>query len=181
MFCPITIRAHILLRSLHRRDATWKRLLNESEIKEWEEIYTDLKNIPTIRINRCIHPQQSSDVHAQLHLFCDASQFAYAATVYVRIEDGKSASINLVFAKARIAPVNQNNNNTIPRLELLAVTLGSKILQTVRNSLNLIETSPAILWTDSRCVLFWLRSQKSSSIFITNRIRTIRTLEQLEF
>ena len=56
-----------------------------------------------------------------LLVFCDASKYAYAATVYLREEEGEKCTNSLIFSKTRLSP---NKDISIPRLELLAALIG---------------------------------------------------------
>lgn len=52
--------------------------------------------------------------------FCDASNMAYAAMVYLGDEGEHGMSLSLMVAKTRVAPI---KSQTIPRLELLSALL----------------------------------------------------------
>ncbi|GFY45993.1 reverse transcriptase domain-containing protein [Trichonephila inaurata madagascariensis] len=77
---------------------------------------------------RCFSPVISGQHNLSIHTFCDASQFAYAAAVFIRIEYSGVAQVNLLAAQSRIAPV---KTVTIPRLELLAATVGARLCRSV--------------------------------------------------
>ena len=68
--------------------------------------------------------------YQQLCGFCDASQKAYAAVVYLLLRSG---AVKFVAAKTRVAPLQEQ---TIPRLELLSALLLSRLMQTTMNALN---------------------------------------------
>ena len=86
----------------------------------------------------------------ELHFFCDASQYAYAAVAYLKMKDDKTAKISVVTVKARVAP-----QATIPRLELSAAVLAARMYQTVIEEMQLENTTP-LFWTDSMCVLRYI-------------------------
>ncbi|XP_018394549.1 PREDICTED: uncharacterized protein LOC108773287 [Cyphomyrmex costatus] len=71
-----------------------------------------------------------------LHTFCDASQSAYAAVIFIRIEKQSGIEMQFVQAKSRIALV---KNVTIPRLELLAATIATRLTNSVLDTLQLID------------------------------------------
>ena len=93
----------------------------------------------------------------ELHVFSDASILAYGAAAYLvwHCENGREA--RLVSAKARVAPLRQV---TIPRLELMAALLASRLAKTVHDEFK-IKPAKVILWTDSMIVLAWLRSESA--------------------
>jgi len=68
-----------------------------------------------------------------LHTFCDASADAYAAVVFLRAADKENVSVQLVQAKCRVASLNKP---TLPRLELLADTIGVHLVHSVLEALR---------------------------------------------
>ncbi|XP_071145385.1 uncharacterized protein [Mytilus edulis] len=75
-------------------------------------------------------------------------------------------------AKNRVAPLKQL---TIPRLELMAAVIGSRLLAHIRNTLQITR---AVLWSDSQIVLTWLSSKKTLKPFISNRVKEITELTE---
>ena len=63
---------------------------------------------------------------------------------------------------------------TIPRLELLAVLIGVRCVKFVESQLKILVEG-IDLFTDSQCVLRWLRSQKDLSVFVRNRVKEINS------
>ena len=112
-----------------------------------------------------------SDVH--FHVFCDASERAYCAVVYI-VHGGETT---LVMAKGRLAPMNPRL--TIPRLEHMAALIGARLMTFIRGSLHL-EKPQVTFWTDSTDVLFWIRVPKPRKTFVQNRISAILQLTSPE-
>jgi hypothetical protein len=52
----------------------------------------------------------------ELHGFCDASEKAYAAVIYARVETNAENKVTMLTAKTRVAPL--KNKQTLTRLEL---------------------------------------------------------------
>ena len=99
----------------------------------------------------------SSPLDVHLHCFCDASELAYAAVLYVRCDYGNDhIETRLVAAKTRVAPIKQQ---TIPRLELLGALILARLLRSV--IVQLKEVSQVYCWTDSMTVLQWIRNKKT--------------------
>ncbi|XP_044180058.1 uncharacterized protein LOC114970531 [Acropora millepora] len=90
---------------------------------------------------------------------------------------GRTANVNLVFSKACVAPTKQLS---IPRLELLAVVIGTRCLNYVTEQLQLTVTD-RVLWTDSQCVLHWMKSHKPLPIFVQNRLKEIKSHKDIKF
>ncbi|VDN53799.1 unnamed protein product [Dracunculus medinensis] len=60
----------------------------------------------------------------EIHVFADASNFAYAAAVYA-LNTGYEKMELLIYAKSRIAPI---KGISIPKLELLSILIGALVL-----------------------------------------------------
>ncbi|GFS75274.1 integrase catalytic domain-containing protein [Trichonephila clavipes] len=88
-------------------------------------------------------PETSQNL--SLHVFCDASKAAYATCIFLRSENENSASCQLVQAGSRVAPL---KSILIPRLELLACTIGARLARTVKEDLKL-PSLPVFYWSDS--------------------------------
>ena len=73
-------------------------------------------------------------------------------------------------AKNRVAP---QKNLTLPKLELMAAVVASRIARFIIDTLNLQE-KPTYFWGDSQIVLHWLESTKTLPQFISNRVRAIK-------
>ena len=86
-----------------------------------------------------------------LHTFVDASQEAYGAAVYMKVEyqDGFS-SVCLVASKTKVAPL---QSISTARLELMGAVLGNRLAKSVANALSM-ETKSITFWTDSANVLW---------------------------
>ena len=61
---------------------------------------------------------------------------------------------------------------TIPRLELMSTLIGVRSLRFIAKELNL-EDQEKILWTDSQCVLEWLKQKENGDVFVRNRVNEI--------
>ena len=70
----------------------------------------------------------------QLHGFCDASEKAYGASIYLRTTDGKGhTQVSLLIAKSKVVPLKRQ---TISRLELCGAVLLATLATTVRRMLG---------------------------------------------
>ena len=69
---------------------------------------------------------------------------------------------------------------TLSRLELLVVVIGVRVINFVTSELKLLITKK-MLFTDSECVLNWIKATKQLPVFIQNRIDGIRKEEDLIF
>ena len=117
-------------------------------------------------------------------IFSDASINCYSTAVYLRSFDEPSSKTNLIFAKTRLVPANKGKSKckklTIPRLELKATLIGVCAANFVTRKLN-VSIDERILWTDSQCVLHWLKTKKPLTIFVENRIKEIQSQKNTSF
>ncbi|GFY26605.1 uncharacterized protein TNCV_2879341 [Trichonephila clavipes] len=92
----------------------------------------------------------------EIHGFADASERCYGAAVYCKSKNLKSETlVQLITSKSKVAPI---KSLTIPRLELCAAVLLTKLVKRVVAALQL-ETAELYLWSDSMIVLAWLRKE----------------------
>ena len=77
---------------------------------------------------------------------------------------------------------NANNSGeiTLPRLELLGVLIGVRAANFIVQELKL-PIYKRYLWTDSECVLHWMKSSKLLPLFVENRIKEIRMEKDITF
>ena len=173
LLSPVTIPAKILLQDLWQAKVGWDDDLPQPYLERWTELLKDLLEIAQLCLPRYIGPPTDDECTHTLLCFCDASGKAYAAAVYLHTMWSSGSSTHLVFSKTRLAPTKPI---TIPRLELMATVLGIRCLQFVRTQLHLPLAPQDTLWSDSQCVIGWLRSpQPHMPVFVANRLRTIRT------
>ncbi|GFR21863.1 uncharacterized protein TNCT_536511 [Trichonephila clavata] len=118
-------------------------------------------------------------------MFSDASGKAFAACVFLRIECDNKVKIKLVQAKSRVAPLKKDpitktkNEMSIPKLELLAAVIGTRLVQSVKTSLN-IHSIQTFYWTDSKVVLCWIKNSGTWKTFVRNRIKEIHSSSSKE-
>ncbi|XP_076302047.1 uncharacterized protein LOC143220243 [Lasioglossum baleicum] len=114
----------------------------------------------------------TSDAY-ELHGFSDASNRAFAAVVYLRvIQADASVKMTLIAAKSKVAPF---KTLSIPRLELNAAVLLSKLMESILSTLQCVNAT-IYCWTDSTVVLDWLNKHPSTwNTFVANRVADIQT------
>lgn len=114
----------------------------------------------------------NENVNVEIHGFCDASNLAYAACVYLRVtHKNGNVSCNLVAAKTKVAPVRAV---TIPRLELCGAVLLAKLMRRCCRALSL-ENIRVQAWSDSKIVLAWISTHPRKWVtFVANRVSEIQ-------
>lgn len=72
--------------------------------------------------------------HAELYVFCDASEQAVSAVSYIKVPDEIRSEVSFVFGKVKLAPL---HGHSMPRLELCAALMAVEIAETVKRHLNI--------------------------------------------
>lgn len=177
-FTPLIIRAKILFQKAQAETDSWNDIIPEQLHEEWREIRVDLQNSLLQKFPRFIADKNDRE-DFELHIFVDASAHAYAAVVFVRVihKEMGNAEVHFLISRARIV---KPEAYTVPKLELLAAVLGTRLIKLIRQALP-IQFERQILWSDSKCVLSWIVSSKILPKFIQNRIDDIRAVSDLTF
>lgn len=170
---PILINAKMLIQELWLLRVAWDDPLSVELENRWIAFRKQLAELNTIQIPRWLNVSRTSQ-SVEIHGFSDASNLAMAAVVYLRVVDRSGEiKVNLVQAKTKVAPL---KHMTIPRLELTAVFLLSRLISRLRQSLNCNENS-IFLWTDSTVTLTWLTTHPSRwKDYVRNRVAAIQDL-----
>ncbi|XP_070854169.1 uncharacterized protein [Drosophila suzukii] len=121
--------------------------------QRWQEFLRSYSELEQIRIRRWVGFQP--EVKVEHHGFCDASQKAYGAAIYLRVEVGHNIMTRLLTAKTRVAPVKM-------------VSLP-------------ISNSDIFCWTDFTIVLAWLNKPACHwTTFVANRVTKITQVTSAE-
>ena len=126
-FCHLfVIGAKMIMQKMWIAGTDWDDLLSDNLVNEVNLWFSELDQLQELRIPRCL--QQNNDVtKINVHTFVDASQGAYGAVVYVRMEyKNQTVSVRFVAAKTKVAPLQSVG---IPRMELMGACLGVKLTQ----------------------------------------------------
>lgn len=106
----------------------------------------------------------------ELHSFGDGSKLGVGAAVYAVVRQKSGTTQCLIAAKARVA----KEGLSIPRLELVAGHMVTKLLTTMRNALEGLLISNTYAWLDSTVALHWIREGGEYKQLIQNRVARIR-------
>ncbi|XP_043271223.1 uncharacterized protein [Venturia canescens] len=163
---PILTAAKVLMQETWKLEYNWDDTLPFAFVEEWEKLRQNLDAVSRISIPRRVI---SSERPVRLYLqgFCDASERAYGACVYVQVEHAEGAlSSRLFCSKSRVAPI---KTMSIPRLELSSALLLSRLIINAKNSLNR-QVNEIQVWTDSKVALCWIQGDPARwKPFVANR------------
>ncbi|XP_051858132.1 uncharacterized protein LOC127565087 [Drosophila albomicans] len=156
---PVVIWAKIFMQEIWKQEIGWDDSLPADLTEQTSAFLDGPTTLPAQKI--------------QFHGFCDASQSAYGAALYARVETGGQVSVSLLAAKTRVAPI---KTVSLPRLELCGALLLAEL------SAALLPHFPTpdaetYLWTDSTIVLAWLDKQPCKwTTFVANRVAKIHSV-----
>ena len=157
--------------------AKWDEPLPLSVKQQWEDWINQFPDLSGIQFPRCI--SKGGDVEfRELHGFGDASERAVCAAIYLvtYFKDG-SIDSNLVLSKAKVAV---KGADTIPRMELLASLMTTRLMAHVKKSCGW-EDIPQWFHTDSTVVLFWTRGTPSTwRAYVYNRLKEVMELSKAD-
>ena len=170
MLSPITVKLKMLFQKACGGN-DWDTELSDDLLKEWrrwiENVNEFLLNVP----RRYFLIEDV--VKVSLVGFCDASEGAYAAVVYVVGENaaGEKES-KIVMCKTRVSPIKKQS---IPRLELLGALILSRLMKRVNEELEkVLELDEIICLTDSEVVLNWIQKNREYKMYVQNRVEEVR-------
>ncbi|XP_053698731.1 uncharacterized protein LOC128745678 [Sabethes cyaneus] len=156
LLAPFTISGKMLIQDLWRTGCESDEQIDDESMEKWMRYFGKA------------HSQQVKDL--QLHIFTDAGEKACGCVGYFRAIVNEEIVCVLVMSRTKVAPLKQLS---IPRLELQAAVLGARLVRTVQES-HSYKIQKTFLWTDSRTVLFWIRSdQRRYKPFVGFRIGEI--------
>ncbi|XP_024884797.1 uncharacterized protein LOC112462933, partial [Temnothorax curvispinosus] len=156
----------------------WDEPLPSQLSSRWLIIRKELTSLIKLSIPRWYNQGSTSQTtwstsSVEFHGFSDTSQLAMAAVVFITVHGSNGTTISLVCSKTKVAPLKRL---TIPRLELTAALLLSRLMQYVQATLKLNVTATH-LWTDSVVTLTWIKSHASRwKDFVRNRVSQIQEL-----
>ncbi|KAL0830739.1 hypothetical protein ABMA28_002867 [Loxostege sticticalis] len=171
---PITIQAKCLIQKLWILGVNWDETPPIEVVHSWASYTDQLPKLAQLRIPRKLTCPTSTSY--ELHGFCDSSEVAYGAVIYLRATD-ETGNIQVFFvcSKARVVPLKRI---PLPRLELCAAVLLADLYKYVYDTyLAHIPIDSVFLWSDAAIVLSWLRSHSSRwTTFVANRVSHIQEI-----
>ncbi|XP_063955361.1 uncharacterized protein LOC135154088 [Lytechinus pictus] len=166
------VKAKIGMQRLWEIGVGWDDELPEEISAEWDKLFNEMKALNDVRFPRSLTPSQSVGV-PMLVVFCDASEEAFGTCVYIRWKlTDDEYDVRFIAAKSRVAPLKKL---TLPRLELQAAVMATRLYTAIKEELTL-ELDSAVFMTDSMIVLGWIRSKaRAYKPFVSARVGEIQT------
>lgn len=165
---PIIAKCKMILENIWKLKIDWDQTLPEKITKEYDAIRQTLFSLQEMSIPRWV--QNSDCLEYTLIGFCDASEKAYAANIYLHTWDGANSKTTLLLSKTRITPMKLP---TIPRLELNSAKLLSTLMKNIDKHME-IQASKLYL-SDSMIALYWIKKNPSEwKTYVANRVAAIQ-------
>ena len=154
----------------------WTDTVTDDDELWWRDWFVALDQLTKMELPRCLFPRRTDIIETELHTFCDASEEAYAAVVYVRnTYIGGGVLVRGVKAANKFAPI---KTVSVPKLELNAALLGSRLARTVQSAIR-SKIHRRRFWTDSSTVQNWIRGTAAYyQVYVSNRVGEIQTLAE---
>ncbi|XP_044757673.1 uncharacterized protein LOC123315852 [Coccinella septempunctata] len=169
---PITFLNKYLIQRLWTSGAGWDETPNDEIVRVWRQYRDEFVHLTELRIPRLVIPFNTDAI--DLHGFCDASEKGFACVVYFRtVHTAEDISTHFLCAKSKVAPLKRV---TIPRLELCAAVLLTKLVHSVLTNIgSQVKINKICLWSDSQIVLYWIKASPHRwKTFVANRVSFIQ-------
>ena len=170
LLADFLIFSKLLIQETWRLKTDWDSPIPLEMHKKWFAWWNAFHQIRDFKIARhyCPHLHHCNDI--QLHIFVDASQVAIAAVGYFRISFENENFVTFVAGKTKCASI---KITSIPRLELQAAVLGTRLSRIIQES-HEVKVNKVVFWSDSRTVLHWIYSStRKYKPYVTHRIASI--------
>lgn len=117
------------------------------------------------------HTSVSLAKTVEVHIFCDASDKAIAASAYINVEDDQSRNIGrLLMGKGKLPPP---RGHTISRFELCGAVLETEFAEITSTQLD-IPLESIHYYTDSKVVLGYISDRtRRFYTYVSNRVDRI--------
>ena len=128
-----------------------------------------MSSLSQLKIPRKVLPTHLYD-EASLQVFCDATEKASDACVYLVSVKDDVVSSTLISSKCKVAPIKPS---ILPRLELLAIHTSAKLATAVKGALSKSKhaSNISVLYSDSTIALSWIKADPARwHTFVSNRV-----------
>ena len=170
LLAPYVLRAKLIIQELWRQKVNWDDEVDDRIDNLWSNWLKELNNLQSFVIPRWLGVTEEVQ-QTQLHIFCDASESAFAAVAYIRLTTPKENTCRMIMSKSRVAPLKPL---TLPRLELQGAVLAIRLKKFIIKEIDL-QFQDCFFWTDSTLNLQYMQNEsKRFKVFVANRVAEIR-------
>ncbi|XP_003742378.1 uncharacterized protein LOC100901726 [Galendromus occidentalis] len=178
---PFTLRGRRLIQEMWSENLEWEQINSAkmgSELRLWA---SETETLSRFTVPRHYPDHLGKPTGYRLHVFGDASPFAYASSAYIEYcYPDKPSRFALVMCKSKVAP-QESHRQSLPRLELMAALLSIRLKRFLTHRLE--DTFDRVsFYTDSLVTYYWATSASTGrwKIFVANRVKEIQADSKLE-
>ena len=172
LIAPVIMKGRMLFQEVTRLGLHWDDPVPEDIASKWRAWLDSMKDLRSVKFDRCLLPSSFEDGATELLHFCDASQRGYGACSYLRtINKNAEVRVILIMSRGRVAPLRQIS---IPRLELCAAVQAVRLDALLRKEMD-IPFLKSTFFTDSEIVRAYIHNEsRRYKTFVANRVSEIR-------
>ena len=168
---PYVLTGKLILREVWESQLGWDDPVSTEITQKWRSWLSQLSRLQNVALQRtCFLPDA---IEKRIVLFCDASKEAMGAVAYA-VSENRSGEVmsTILAAKSKVMPLKAPL--TIPRAELAACEIGSRLAKKCAKSLEVGE-SKIIAFTDSATALHWLWHIKEEKrrVWVERRVKQV--------
>ena len=173
---PFILKGRKILQQITMENSSWDEDISPEMRSAWEKWRVELHTLQDLQTKRCYKPSSFKVVSSSLHNFSDASDYGYGQASYLRqVSEEGGICVSLVMGKSRVVP---SKPTTVPRMELVAALVSSKVAAMLQEELDIGNLSRSY-WVDSRVVLGYICNDvRRFRTFVANRVKKIRKLTE---
>ena len=168
---PIILFAKLIMQDIWIAQICWDEEVPIKILIVWTKFMNQLQLLENFSLYRQVICFNGKII--AIHCFSDACERSYGACIYVvSVDNYGQYHSNLLCSKSRTSPINKK---TLPRLELCAALLLTKLLEMVQKALN-FSFNDYFCWSDSTITLHWINTPANTlKTFVGNRVSEIQT------
>jgi hypothetical protein len=139
LLTPVTFKLKLAMQRCWVEGVSWDCPLSDDLKDEYLQWRNDLGELSKLKIPRCVLAKCTPVDTLELHVFTDASENGYSACIFVKVCGNQQTKVTLLTAKSKVAPL---KSQSIPRLELCGLALGSLLVKRVCLALKRLGKTP---------------------------------------
>ena len=137
---PRLLTGKLILQRVTASGIDWDEKLPDEIVGKWKSWITHLETLDSVSIPRCCFDEVGEAGVDKIAWFCDASNVAIAAVVYLRRVIGNRSSVTFIIGKSKLVLTHQANW-IISRKELEAAKLCAELVMEVSKILKCLSCS----------------------------------------
>ena len=179
LISPLVLRGWLVSQSLCKFSLKWDDPIPCAVMSEWQAWKQDLAQLKSLQVPRCVRPLDFGvPVKSDFNHSSDAFFKAYGCCSYIRLENAEGrVHCALIMSKARVAPL---KTVSMPRLELQAAVLASKVANTISKEIEYPDAQH-YFWSDSKVALGYIQNRSTRfHVYVANRGEQVHSCSKPE-